>query len=229
MQNVVTESHGFDFISHKSHIERWWYCRNNAYLSHPWIHFYSFTHLQRNTELISIRVSLLGLRQVTVMSYAKNKRISDQDPGIFSAVSVVYCDGSFSCVEDFSIANPARSCQIPLRWQNQLCWINTVSSDKASKQFQIHKSRSLCRTASLRPWIPWHLNKTCMRCDSAKNRSNTNSKVLSKQPRMLWHWHAIQVGFSGWKVDERLVFSWTLLGLSHRTTSPGSVVATLLL
>lgn len=57
----------------------------------------------------------------------------------------------------------------------------------------------------------------------------TNSKVLSKQPRMLWHWHAIQVGFSGWKVDERLVFSWTLLGLSHRTTSPGSVVATLLL
>ena len=30
-------------------------------------------------------------------------------------------------------------------------------------------------------------------------------------------------------MDERLVFSWTLLGLSHRTTSPGSVVATLLL
>ena len=116
-------------------------------------------------------------------------------------------------------------------WGDKTSFVESTqsASDKASKQFQIHKSRSLCRTASLRPWIPWHLNKTCMRCDSAKNRSNTNSKVLSKQPRMLWHWHAIQVGFSGWKVDERLVFSWTLLGLSHRTTSPGSVVATLLL
>lgn len=112
--------------------------------------------------------------------------------------------GSFSCVKDYSIANPVRFCQIPLRWQNQRRWINTVSSDKASKQFQMDKSRSLCCTASLRPWIPWHLNKTWMRCDSAKNRSNTNSKVLSKQPRMLWHWHVFQ--------DEKWMKGWSLVG-----------------